>query len=69
MAGKDHGYGSFEWEASLAAAALDTCRGASDVVDALLGGVEPTERQYEAMAFTALKVYPALRAEGAAAHF
>jgi hypothetical protein len=62
VAGKDHGYGSFDEELDLAGAALDVCRAAARVVDVLLAGRLPTEPELEAMSGTTEKVYPALKA-------
>lgn len=62
VAGREHGYGTFEEQSALAAASLDACRCAARVVDALLAGRLPTERQFEELALTVDRVYPALRA-------
>ena len=62
VAGKDHGYGHFEEEEQLARAALDTCRAAARVVDALLARRVPTVPEYEGMSAATLKLYPALDA-------
>jgi len=62
VAGNDHGYHTFEWELELAGAALDTCRASTSVVQALLAERPPTEREFETMSTTALRVYPALAA-------
>ncbi len=62
VAGKDHGYGPFEEELDLAGAALDTCRVAARVVDGLLAGRRPTEREYEALGSTTSRIQPAMEA-------
>lgn len=62
VAGKDHGYGPFDGQLELAGAALDGCRAATAVVDALLAGRLPTTWEFESMADTALMIYPALEA-------
>ena len=62
VAGKNRGYYAPERELELAGAALDTCRATASVVDALLAGRAPSEREFESMSATALKVYPALEA-------
>jgi hypothetical protein len=63
VAGKDHGYGPFEGELELAGAALDTCRAAARVVDALLARRLPTDREREVMDATAARLSPALQAQ------
>jgi hypothetical protein len=60
VAGRDHGYGSFDDELDLAGAALDTCRAIARVVERLLAGELPTEREYRLMGDAALGIYPAL---------
>jgi len=62
VAGKDHGYGPFDGQLELAGAALDGCRAATAVVEALLAGRLPTTWEFEAMGDTALMLYPALEA-------
>jgi len=62
VAGKNRGYYAPERELELAGAALDTCRATASVVDALLAGRAPSEREFDLMSATALKVYPALEA-------
>ena len=62
VAGREHGYGSFEEQSALAAASLDTCRSAARVVDALLGGRLPTEAEFEELAAAVDRIYPALTA-------
>jgi len=62
VAGKDHGYGPFDGQLELAGAALDGCRAATAVVDALLAGRLPTTWEFESLADTALMIYPALEA-------
>jgi hypothetical protein len=62
VAGREHGYGSFEEQSALAGASLDACRCAARVVDALLGGRLPSEAEFEALAVTVDRIYPALRA-------
>ena len=62
VAGKDHGYGPFDEELELAGAALDNCRAATSVVEALIAGRLPTTWEFELMADTALRIYPALDA-------
>jgi hypothetical protein len=59
---KDHGYGPFDEELELARAALATCRAAARVVDALLVGRLPTEREFRAMSAATERVFPALKA-------
>lgn len=61
-AGKDHGYHASESELELAGTALDACRAAATVVDALLAGRLPTVREFEAVSDTALRIYPVLEA-------
>ena len=60
VAGRDQGYGSFYDELDLAGAALDTCRAIAKVVERLLEGELPTEREYRLMGDAALTIYPAL---------
>jgi hypothetical protein len=60
VAGRNHGYYVSESEVDLAGAALDTCRAATTVVGALLEGVLPSEREFDAMGSTVLKLYQAL---------
>ena len=62
VAGKDHGYGPFDGELELAGAALDNCRADTAVVEALIAGRLPTTWEFELMADTALRIYPALEA-------
>ena len=62
VAGKDRGYRAPEGELELAGVALDTCRAAAWMVDALLAGDLPTSDEFEAMARAALAIYPALEA-------
>lgn len=62
VAGKDHGYGSFDRELALAGATLDNCRADTSVVEALLAGRLPIEWEFELMGDTALGIYPALEA-------
>ncbi len=62
IAGKDHGYGPFGGELELAGAALDTCRAAARVVDALLAGRLPADPELEAMSVTMGRLHPALEA-------
>jgi hypothetical protein len=62
VAGKDHGYGPFEGELELARRALDTCRVVARVVDALLAGRPPTDRDLDTMPETAVRLQPALEA-------
>lgn len=63
IAGKDRGYGPFDGELELAGAALDNCRADRQVVEALLEGRTPTPEEFDAMARTAMEIYPALAAE------
>ena len=67
VAGKNRGYYAPERELELAGAALDTCRATASVVDILLAGRVPSEREFDLMSATALKVYPALEAAESAA--
>ena len=60
VAAKDRGYGFFEGDGELAGAALETCRATTLVVEALLAGRLPTEREFEAMSDSALRIYPVL---------
>lgn len=60
VAGKDHGYSSFDSELALAAAALDNCRAATTIVENLLEGLRPSARQFDLMADTVLGIYSAL---------
>ncbi len=60
VAGREHGYGEFEEESALAAAALDACRCAARVVDDLLDGRLPMESEFAALALTVDRIYPAL---------
>jgi hypothetical protein len=60
VAGKDHGYGPFDGQLELAGAALDSCRAATAVVEALLAGRLPTTWEFESMGDAALMIYPAL---------
>lgn len=62
MAGKDHGYGPFGGELELAGAALDTCRAAARMVDALLAGRQLADAELEAMGVTTGRLHPALAA-------
>jgi len=62
VGGRDCGYGPFEKELELAAVALDECRAATAVVEALLAGCLPEWWDFEAMGDTALRIYPALEA-------
>lgn len=62
VAGKDRGYGSFERELAVAAAALDNCRADTGIVEALLDGRPPRDWEFELMGQTALLIYPALEA-------
>jgi hypothetical protein len=62
VAGKDRGYRASEGELERTGAALDACRATTSVVDALLLGRLPSEREFEAMSVTVLRVYP--EAEG-----
>lgn len=62
IAGKDHGYGPFGGELELAGAALDTCRAAARVVDALLAGRLPADPELETMGVTTGRLHPALEA-------
>jgi hypothetical protein len=58
VAGKDRGYRASEGELERTGAALDACRATTSVVDGLLSGRLPTEREFEAMSMTVLRVYP-----------
>ncbi len=58
VAGKDRGYRASEGELEQTGAALDACRATTSVVGALLSGRVPTEREFEAMSQTVLRVYP-----------
>ncbi len=62
VGGRDCGYGPFDKELELAAVALDDCRAATAVVEALLAGRLPQGWDFEAMGDTALRIYPALEA-------
>ena len=63
VAGKNRGYYAPERELELAGAALDTLsRDGVGRRHALLAGRAPSEREFESMSATALKVYPALEA-------
>ena len=62
VAGKDHGYGPFERELALAKCALDTCRAVARVVDALLAGRPPTDRELDSMRETSVRLQPVLEA-------
>ena len=62
VAGKDHGYAPFEGELELARRALDTCRVVARVVDALLAGRWPTDRDLDTMPEAADRLQPALDA-------
>lgn len=60
VAGRTQGYGSFDDELELAGAALDTCRAVAAIVERLLEGEPPTERQLDVMGRAVLAIYPAL---------
>jgi hypothetical protein len=62
VAGKDRGYRAPDGELELAGVALDTCRAAAWMVDALLAGDLPTSDEFEAMGRAALAIYPAREA-------
>jgi hypothetical protein len=62
VGGRDSGYGPFDKELELAAIALDDCRAATSVVEALRAGRLPEAWDFEAMGDTALRIYPALEA-------
>lgn len=62
IAGKDHGYGPFGGQPELAGVALDTCRAAVRVVDALLAGRLPSDPELETMGVTTGRLLPALEA-------
>ena len=62
VAGKDLGYHAPERELDLAGTALDTCRAAASVVEALLESRLPARRAFEAMSAAALALNPALDA-------
>ena len=59
-AAKDHGYGFFEGDLELAGVALDNCRATTLVIENLLTGRLPSEREFEAMGDTALRIYSTL---------
>jgi hypothetical protein len=60
VAGREQGYVGLDDELVLAGAALDNCRADRPVIEALLEGRLPSQRQFDAMAHTALQIYPAL---------
>lgn len=62
VAGRAQGYGSFDEELELAGAALDTCRAVARVVERLLRGELPTERELDVMGRAVLTVFPAVEA-------
>ncbi len=60
VAGRDQGYGRFEAELDVAGAALDASRAITAVVEALLVGSLPTEREFDLMSELTFKIYAAL---------
>ena len=60
VAGKDHGYDFFGSDLEVAAAALDTCRATTLVVETLLSGRLPSECEAAWMGDAALRIYAAL---------
>jgi len=60
IAGKDHGYDFFGSDLEVAAAALDTCRATTLVVETLLSGRLPSECEAAWMGDAALRIYAAL---------
>jgi hypothetical protein len=68
VAGKDHGYGSFDGELALAAVALDTCRTGMAIVEDLLAGRRPSVREFDLMGDSALSIYAALETIDAGQH-
>jgi hypothetical protein len=60
VAGKDRGYDFFGSDLEVAAAALDTCRATTRVVETLLSGRLPSECEAAWMGDAALRIYTAL---------
>ena len=62
VAGRERGYYAPDGELDLAGTALDACRAAASVVEALLEGRLPNRHEFEALGATALEINPALDA-------
>ena len=62
VAGKGHGYDFFDTDLRIAAAALDSCRATTLVVETVLAGTLPSEQAVGAMGDAAIRIYTVLEA-------